>query len=399
MKEQLQRRLIPTYFNEFQCIGGACEDTCCADWQIDIDQKTFKKYKKESNPKIKKKLQENIKRNRSVDVTKINYGQFKLNEHNACSLLTTDGLCSVQNILGAEALCHICAVYPREIATINQVFEKTLTPSCPEAARIILNRPEGLDFIEEEGLEMISSGRNITHSNKENELFWKIRIFIIDALQNRTHSLETRLLVSAMFLQNYVELKSPNIKAVETLLKKYNGYLQMTDLHVLFQNIPIYYEKQLQFSEFILNHSSSKSFNNLTTTIKENLKFEQGKVSNKTIDTFKCALEQTYSPFISNYDFVLENYLVNAVFEKIKSPFPQHIIDQFASICIDYTMLRLFMSGYLSNTESFLEDAIHVIQKYSKSLSHNSTYKTEISNILKQNHASILSQITMMIRI
>lgn len=399
MKEQLQQRLIPTYFNEFQCIGGACEDTCCAGWNINIDQKTFKKYKKEHNPAIQKELQKNIKRNRSANATDFNYGQFKMNEHNACSLLTTDGLCSVQNILGAAALCHTCAVYPREISTINQVFEKTLTPSCPEAARIILNRPEGLDFIEEEGLEMITSYRNITHSNEENELFWKVRIFMIDALQNRNHSLETRLLVIAMFSQNYIELKPINTLTVETLLKKYDGYLQMTDLHVLFQNIPIYYEKQLQFSEFILNHSSSKSFNNLTTTIKENLKFEQGKVSNKTIDTFKFALEKNYTPFISNYAFVLENYLVNAVFEKIKSPLPQHIIDQFASICVDYTMLRLFMSGYLSNTESFLEDAIHIIQQYSKSLSHNSMYKSEITHILQQNHASILSQITMMIRI
>ncbi len=399
MKEQLQRRLIPTYFNEFQCIGGACEDTCCAGWNITIDQKTFKKYKKESNLNIKKELQKNIKRNRSADVNEFNYGQFKMDDNNACTMLTKDGLCSIQNILGAEALCHTCTVYPREIATINNIFEKTLTLSCPEAARIILNRPEGLDFIEEEGIEHIPSLTNFTQSIEENELFWKVRIFMIDTLQNRKHSLETRLLIIAMFLQKYIELKSLNAQTIEPLIQKYNTYLKMDDLQSLFKNIHIQYDKQLQFSLSILNYKSSKKFNDLTTVIKNNLKLNDSNFLNESIEEFKLALNKNYIPFISKYAFILENYLVNAVFEKIKHPAVQHIIDQFTSICVDYTMLRLFISGYLSKPDTYAEDTIYIIQKYSKSLSHNSSYKSIISNILQQNHASILSQITMMIRI
>ena len=30
-------KLVPTYFNEFACIGGACEDNCCIGWEIGID--------------------------------------------------------------------------------------------------------------------------------------------------------------------------------------------------------------------------------------------------------------------------------------------------------------------------------------------------------------------------
>lgn len=399
MKEQLQRRLIPTYFNEFQCIGGACEDTCCAGWRIDIDQKTFKKYKKESNLNIKKELQKNIKRNRSADVNEFNYGQFKMDDNNACTMLTKDGLCSIQNILGAEALCHTCTVYPREIATINNIFEKTLTLSCPEAARIILNRPEGLDFIEEEGIEHIPSLTNFTQSIEENELFWKVRIFMIDTLQNRKHSLETRLLIIAMFLQKYIELKSLNAQTIEPLIQKYNKYLNMSDLHTIFNKIPVHYETQFQISLSILNHSFSQEYNNLTDIVKNKLKLHVNNLLEESIKEFQISLNQVYKPFIKDYAFILENYLVNAIFEKIKQANPQHIIDGFTSICVDFAMLRIFISGYLSNSESLLEDAIYIVQKYSKSLSHNPIYKSEISKILQQNHASILSQITMMIRI
>ena len=27
----------PDYYEKFSCIAGACEDTCCAGWEIDID--------------------------------------------------------------------------------------------------------------------------------------------------------------------------------------------------------------------------------------------------------------------------------------------------------------------------------------------------------------------------
>ena len=36
---------FPNYYKEFSCIAGACPDTCCAGWQILIDDKTLKKYR------------------------------------------------------------------------------------------------------------------------------------------------------------------------------------------------------------------------------------------------------------------------------------------------------------------------------------------------------------------
>ena len=30
----------PNNFARFKCIGGECEDTCCAGWEIDIDDES-----------------------------------------------------------------------------------------------------------------------------------------------------------------------------------------------------------------------------------------------------------------------------------------------------------------------------------------------------------------------
>ena len=36
----------PHYYRKFQCIASECEDTCCAGWEIMIDDKALEKYKK-----------------------------------------------------------------------------------------------------------------------------------------------------------------------------------------------------------------------------------------------------------------------------------------------------------------------------------------------------------------
>ena len=37
------KSLYPEYYDEFKCIGGSCEDSCCVGWDIDIDKITFRK--------------------------------------------------------------------------------------------------------------------------------------------------------------------------------------------------------------------------------------------------------------------------------------------------------------------------------------------------------------------
>ena len=34
------------YYRKFQCIASECEDTCCAGWEIMIDDKALEKYRK-----------------------------------------------------------------------------------------------------------------------------------------------------------------------------------------------------------------------------------------------------------------------------------------------------------------------------------------------------------------
>lgn len=37
---------VPHYYRKFKCTADKCPDTCCAGWQIVIDEETLEKYHK-----------------------------------------------------------------------------------------------------------------------------------------------------------------------------------------------------------------------------------------------------------------------------------------------------------------------------------------------------------------
>lgn len=399
MKEQLQHRLIPTYFNEFQCIGGACEDTCCAGWWIDIDQKTFKKYKKVKNPAIKEKLETSIKRNRSSFDSDTKYGLFKIDSTTqSCSMLSSNGLCEIQNILGADALCNTCSTYPREIFNVNNVIEKSLSLSCPEAARLILNNSNGIDFIEEEGLELIQPAVYVKHNEKEYNLFWKLRIFMISTLQNRQHSLETRLLLLSMFVQKYIELEHQTESNVQLLINKYEIHLDQPDLNDFFKKIPVNYKEQLSLILSLLNLPSSKKYAEFCSKIKSGLSLTENYSELESLTSYKNTLDTYYAEFNEAFSFILENFLVNAIYTQIKKPNKKSLLDNFTSICVDFTILRGFIIGMAQYQKQLnVEDSITCVQKYAKAIKHNTQYQKQISKLLQQDFASTLYHITTLV--
>ena len=36
---------VPDYYEEFSCIASRCKDSCCAGWEIDIDEESYEYYR------------------------------------------------------------------------------------------------------------------------------------------------------------------------------------------------------------------------------------------------------------------------------------------------------------------------------------------------------------------
>ena len=126
----------PNYYHDFRCIASACPDSCCKEWEVDIDPDTATFY--QSLPgDLGEYLQKHL---RTTD----DGGTCMIIKNGRCPMWRQDGLCRIQAELGHEALSTVCREYPRLRHDYGNFMELGLELSCPEAARLILTRPGGM---------------------------------------------------------------------------------------------------------------------------------------------------------------------------------------------------------------------------------------------------------------
>lgn len=170
---------LPDDYKQFSCIADACEDTCCAGWQIVIDEHSLNRYRHVQTD-FRKRLHHSIRWHHKV---------FKQSKEKRCAFLNSNNLCDLYTALGEDALCQTCKKYPRHIEEFENVREISLSVSCPTVARMILSRKTPLRWIE------------VEHPGEETDedfdifLYSKLvdaRSHMLDILQNRTLHVDVR---------------------------------------------------------------------------------------------------------------------------------------------------------------------------------------------------------------
>ncbi len=121
---------MPEYYSRFRCLAGACPDSCCYGWAVDIDEETAERYR--SLPgQLGERLRGCMRQEEWGTV-------LALEPDGRCPMWRQDGLCRIQAQMGEEALSHVCKTFPRLRHDYGSFQELGLELSCPEAARLIL---------------------------------------------------------------------------------------------------------------------------------------------------------------------------------------------------------------------------------------------------------------------
>lgn len=190
---------FPHYYGKFKCIAGECEDTCCAGWEIMIDNASLKRYRREQGP-IGNRL-----------ANSINWkdGSFLQYEHR-CAFLNEDNLCDLYTELGPDSLCRTCKTYPRHIEEFEGCREYSLCLSCIEAAKLILGCREKVRFLtredeREENYEefdfflytkLMDARELALEMLQQRSLDWRFRVALCLGL---AHDLQARIVKGRLF--------------------------------------------------------------------------------------------------------------------------------------------------------------------------------------------------------
>ena len=202
---------IPDYYEEFKCIADKCEDTCCAGWQIVIDKESLQKYKK---------VRGNFRKRMLGSVNWLQ-GTFRQDKDKRCAFLNENNLCDLYLAQGKNGFCKTCREYPRHTEEVEGVREITLSLSCPEVARIVMNRTEPVAFIsrEEDGDEEFDDFDPFLYSVLEDA-----RKEMLGILQDRSLTVAERaVLVLGMAHDMQGRMNRRELFDCMTVIDKYTG--------------------------------------------------------------------------------------------------------------------------------------------------------------------------------
>lgn len=196
-------------YNQFRCIAEKCTDSCCAGWEVDVDDAAAAYYRS-----LEGALGERL---RQV----LQDGAMIL-EDGRCPMWRQDGLCEIQAQLGHDALCQVCREYPRLYMDYGDFAEWGLELSCPEAARLIF---EGLTA----ATEQTAGGSAPEYDPELMEILQKSRKEVLAFLEDTAYTVPQTLAVILLFAHqvqgavdggDYVPLQPDDALA---LAEKYAG--------------------------------------------------------------------------------------------------------------------------------------------------------------------------------
>lgn len=364
--------------NEFQCIGADCSDTCCSGWRVDIDKRTYKKYQKIKDKDMATKINELVKKTKSQDDSDYAYIQ---SVDGGCGFLE-NGLCGIQLKYGEEYLSRTCLTYPRAFNVVDSQVELSAKLSCPEVARLALLNREIMefDYIEESFNTKHQFQRNIeTSKNVWNSCFWEIRTLTIDILQNRNYSVSERLIALGLFCKKLTAVASSDQKQlILNTVEEYRTRIENLTMKEQINVIPKATHVQISLIiEMILyrgsiNHHRLNEFLLQTKQAFALETMEQQKVE-KLFNEGEIAY---YKPFINEHSYILENFLVNQVFDRLfLFGENSNILEDYILLVSLYSMVRFLIQGVASHDKGMTpENAVSIIQSFSKAIEHNPNY-------------------------
>lgn len=382
----------PSYIKEFSCIGGKCEDSCCIGWDIDIDRISFKKYFKTDNVEMRKMFQKNIHNNEYCTSPDVDYGRVKLKKGKRCAFLDDENLCVIYKNLGEDNLSNVCTCYPRILNLVDGHYERSLDVACPEAARILLAKEEGINFEKKEEVldKYIVSGVVDTKSKDVKDYILKyfneLRDISLNIIQDRNYDLSKRLFALGYFLER-AEEEFEEKGSLDKYLKDLDVYEILED----YEKNKFNYILQVSFFKAVLTDLNvfkeidSESFKKYTRELYDGFDLEKIKDVTEKSEMFIEAYEKYEKEYLDKYSYIFENYLANFMYNNL-FPFSESdsAFDGYMMLLIRFSIIRFYLVGrFLKNKGESSENIIKMIQSFSKAVEHHKTFLSDLLQDIK----------------
>lgn len=392
------------YFDDFQCMGGECPDSCCKEgWHIWLSKREYLNYKKmDMKPEFRKLADKCFKRTKG-SISDYGYAEI-LHIDEGCSFLTEDGLCGLQKELGEKALGYVCRTFPRNYVYIkDQAVTMSCLATCCHVTELLMQHPEGLGIIEGEyeGKQTeLTYLYSLNESWKGFSYYWNILNAEIDILQNRSFSISERMLILGYFCSKadeYIEKgNAEKIPALSDMLLDNELCRRIADS--LKPTAADEAAKARESVTVLLNMYvrvkgvSMSGYSRLFDRVMERLGFsesglgETGEVSGEFDGAEYEKLRGVYRGIEEERSFITENLLVNTVFTQKMST---GIWRCFFVLAVLYNMLGIMVPAFLPDKYGDEELALALTYAVKLVINTHAAEKGTFEDYVKENKCTL----------
>jgi hypothetical protein len=375
--------LTLTALPHFSCIGSDCPDDCCTNWRIPVDAGTWQRWQAMSDPTLRSRLLENVATEVSNGAT-VRFLAMQEDNHNHCPHLSTTGLCEIQQLLGADAIPQTCQIYPRQHWSNNLAEVKTLSLSCPEAARMALFSPASAASFER------TETRDTTPASAEKKFTLEFGLHAEAVLIVKKYPVNVRLFYLAWLLGRIRELSLMGQfgpAEFRALIKDYRNRLY--DINLSAKHVKLTAHPVTAGSMWHSVYGLMRSLTGLTgpklaglddsaLAAPMNFPHVQGTADQfvhvyETVNRYRLAarskLTDEFRPFLDRY---LEISLQNHGFPW--NPLGGNHIATFLCSTMPYVIVQLLSWHLIRDRDTFSAEDLHwLIYKTERSLGHNNS--------------------------
>ena len=212
--EKKMKYLQTDLYHNFNCIGGECEESCCAaDWNIIIDNETYQKYES---------MDDTTKHWIYKNIEICEDGSYKINmdSNGRCPFLNENNLCNIILKTSEDYISQVCQTYPRKITQYNDIEFYTVSTSCPEAARLLVERDTPIKFYTGENEKKYKEGKNL-------ELFQALLNGYetsVEILQNNKLSLSEKYVYLLLLVEEiHAVIEKKEFDKISLILEKFKS--------------------------------------------------------------------------------------------------------------------------------------------------------------------------------
>lgn len=345
-------------YDDFKCTADKCRFTCCAGWDIGIDEDTYAKWKqeKESGEYLEKVIVRKCGKREEYVVDKEIY--------ESCPFLDKEGLCTIIKNDGEEYLSMTCRSFPR----IENVFcgkkELSLSCACPEVVESISKIQGKIGWL-------------IAEDENGDLLEGKIRDGLIRITEQEALALDKKLIVSYQMLMELLKYKNFGNGALVNTIERYRDRAKVeeviSDCDELESDLDGSIEEiNYLFIDIIENYKEVEGLKELLSSIYD---FAEEADLDELAENW-----QEFKEKFKSFDEFIEKCIVSKILSNCINSDLKEMITSFELIVLEYLLVRyaVFIKFIMSKEKELeLQDIKDYIVAFSRIIGSNTEATVE----------------------